>query len=101
MGNGCSERFNGKFREKGLNEEWFLDLDDAKTKIEAYRLHYDDERAPQCARAADTLSNASHVAILSTRPRPLPRDHLGIPSPFGQSGMRDLVSPRTSSSPPA
>jgi transposase InsO family protein len=32
--NAFIESFNGKFRDECLNQHWFLDLDDARTKIE-------------------------------------------------------------------
>ncbi len=38
------ESFNGKFRDECLNENWFLSLNDAKEKIEAYRLDYNGVR---------------------------------------------------------
>jgi hypothetical protein len=38
------ESFNGKFRDECLNENWFLSLDDAKRKIEAYRVDYNEVR---------------------------------------------------------
>ena len=39
MENGFIESFNGKFRDECLNENWFLDLADAREKIETWRLH--------------------------------------------------------------
>lgn len=42
--NGYVESFNGKFRDECLNNHWFLDLDDAKTKIEAWRRDYNEVR---------------------------------------------------------
>ena len=36
--------FNGKFRDECLNQHWFLDLDDARTKIEAWRIDYNEVR---------------------------------------------------------
>jgi putative transposase len=42
--NGYIESFNGKFRDECLNNHWFLDLDDAKTKIEAWRRDYNEVR---------------------------------------------------------
>lgn len=42
--NGHIESFNGKFRDECLNENWFLSLDDAKRKIEAYRVDYNEVR---------------------------------------------------------
>lgn len=42
--NAFVESFNGKFRDECLNEEIFLDLEDAKKKIELWRVHYNNER---------------------------------------------------------
>jgi hypothetical protein len=44
MENGFVESFSGKLRDECLNEEWFVDLDDAKRKIEAWRVSYNDDR---------------------------------------------------------
>jgi len=38
------ESFNGRFREECLNEHWFLSLEDAKGKIEAWRRYYNEDR---------------------------------------------------------
>ncbi len=38
------ESFNGKFRDECLNENWFISLDDARQKIEAYRVDYNEVR---------------------------------------------------------
>lgn len=38
------ESFNGRFRDECLNENWFLDLADAKRTIEAYRVDYNEAR---------------------------------------------------------
>ena len=38
------ESFNGKFRDECLNENWFTSTEDAKGKIEAWRLDYNRER---------------------------------------------------------
>ena len=37
MENGYVESFNGRFRDECLNENWFLDLADAREKIEQWR----------------------------------------------------------------
>jgi putative transposase len=42
------ESFNGKFRDECLNENWFVDLEDAKTKIETWRLDYNRVRPHSC-----------------------------------------------------
>jgi len=38
------ESFNGKFRDEFLSVNWFLDLDDARQKIEAWRREYNEVR---------------------------------------------------------
>lgn len=38
------ESFNGSFRDECLNVHWFLSLEDARQKIEAWRCEYNDER---------------------------------------------------------
>ena len=38
------ESFNGKFRDECLNENWFLDLADAREKIETWRCDYNQVR---------------------------------------------------------
>jgi putative transposase len=42
--NAYIESFNGKFRDECLNENWFISIDDARTKIEAYRVDYNEVR---------------------------------------------------------
>ena len=42
--NAFIESFNGKFRDECLNENWFLDLDDAREIIEAWRIDYNNRR---------------------------------------------------------
>ncbi len=42
--NAYVESFNGKFRDECLNEHWFLDLNDARTKIENWRVDYNEVR---------------------------------------------------------
>jgi hypothetical protein len=44
MENGFIESFNGKFRDECLNENWFLDLRDARQKIEDWRCDYNQVR---------------------------------------------------------
>ena len=44
--NAFIESFNGKFRDECLNENWFLDLDDAREIIEAWRIDYNIRHAP-------------------------------------------------------
>jgi len=42
--NGLIEAFNGRLREECLNENWFLSLEDAYEKVEAWRQQYNRER---------------------------------------------------------
>ena len=42
--NAFIESFNGKFRAECLNAHWFMTLDDARRKCEAWRRHYNEER---------------------------------------------------------
>jgi putative transposase len=44
MENGFIESFNGKFRDECLNENWFIDLADARQKIEEWRCDYNKAR---------------------------------------------------------
>lgn len=42
--NAYIESFNGKFRDECLNEELFLNLDEARKKIERWRKNYNEKR---------------------------------------------------------
>src|SRR6185437_14703299 len=42
--NAFIESFNARVRLECLNQHWFLDLDDARAKIELWRRHYNDVR---------------------------------------------------------
>ena len=42
--NALIEAFNARLRAECLNENWFLSLDDAREKIEAWRQHDNAER---------------------------------------------------------
>jgi putative transposase len=42
--NALVESFNGRLRDECLNTNWFLSLDDARRKIEAWRQHYNASR---------------------------------------------------------
>jgi putative transposase len=44
MENGYIESFNGKFRDECLNENWFVDLRDAREKIAAWKWDYNHVR---------------------------------------------------------
>ena len=38
------ESFNGRLRQECLNATWFISLDDARGKIEAWRQYYNESR---------------------------------------------------------
>lgn len=42
--NAMVESFNGRLRKECLNEHWFLSLEDARHKIEAWRSYYNEHR---------------------------------------------------------
>lgn len=44
MENGFVESFNGRFRDECLNEHWFLNMQDARDRIEQWRNEYNTER---------------------------------------------------------
>jgi putative transposase len=44
MDNGIIEAFNGRLRQECLNESWFLSLEDARQKVEAWRQDYNKNR---------------------------------------------------------
>jgi len=46
--NALIESFNGRLRAECLNENWFLSLEDALVKIEAWRIDY-NEHGPHSA----------------------------------------------------
>lgn len=51
--NAFIEAFNSRFRQECLNQHWFLSLEDARDKIEAWRRSYNSER-PHSALAYQT-----------------------------------------------
>ncbi len=42
--NASAESFNGKVRAECIDQNWFLTLDDARSKCEAFRREYNEER---------------------------------------------------------
>jgi putative transposase len=62
MQNGHVESFNGRFRDECLNANWFVNIMDAKQKIECWRREYNGER-PHSSLAYRTPSE--YAAICS------------------------------------
>jgi putative transposase len=44
MDNAHAEAFNARFRAECLNQHWFFDLEDARAKLEAWRIDYNEMR---------------------------------------------------------
>jgi putative transposase len=61
------ESFNGRFRDECLNENWFIDLADAREKIAEWRQDYSEvtEPSPSASKNAvpATLSDARGSSI--------------------------------------
>ena len=70
--NAYVESFNGKFRDECLNEHWFVNMVDAQTTIEAWRLDYNTVR-PHSSLDGRT---PNQFAQLSTGARRLPPPRL-------------------------
>jgi putative transposase len=65
--NAFIESFNGSFRDECLNVNWFLSLDDAKEKIEAWRRDYNDWRPHS---SLDNLTPNQYHKEQDSRERP-------------------------------
>jgi len=64
--NAFVESFNGSFRDECLNTHWFLSLEDAQEKIEAWRRDYNDWRPHS---ALDNLSPRQYLEEQSGQKR--------------------------------
>ena len=60
--NGIIEAFNGRLRQECLNENWFLSLEDARQKVEAWRQEYNKERPHGALGNVSPLEYASAMA---------------------------------------
>ncbi len=59
--NAFIEAFNSRFRQECLNEHWFLSLEDATDKVNAWRFHYNEERPHS---SLGYKSPAEHQALI-------------------------------------
>lgn len=74
MQNGHIESFNGRLRDECLNASWFLNLADAKRKIETWRLDYNADR-PHSSLAYRTPAEFAQVCSeLTSRMAATPPD---------------------------
>jgi putative transposase len=67
--NAYVESFNGKFRDECLNEHWFVNLVDAKTAIEAWRIDYNTVR-PHSSLGGRTPDQFAAISGGARGPRP-------------------------------
>lgn len=66
--NAMVESFDGRLRQECLNEHWFLSLADARSKIEAWRRFYNEERPPTVHWHGKALRNSPE----NTGPKRIP-----------------------------
>jgi putative transposase len=66
--NAFIESFNGSFRDECLNTNWFLSLEDAKEKIEAWRRDYNEYRPHS---SLDNLSPKQYLEKYQSQERPI------------------------------
>lgn len=63
--NPFSQSFNGSFRDECFNTHWFLSLDDARQKIESWRVDYNQFRTHS---SIDEVPPAEFVAQFTSPP---------------------------------
>lgn len=64
--NAYIESFNGKFRDECLNQHWFLNLDHAKSEIEAWRKDYNENRPHSSLRYKTPVEFAKEFGVKLT-----------------------------------
>ncbi len=64
--NAFIEAFNGRFRAECLNAHWFMSLEDARQKMEAWR-RYSNEERPHGA-----IGQKTPITLLSSHGTPSP-----------------------------
>ena len=79
--NAFIESFNSRFRQECLNEHWFLSLEDATEKIEAWRSHYNEQRPHS------SLGYQSPLEYLSGALPPNPGSLSLLEAPDGQGNQ--------------
>jgi hypothetical protein len=87
--NGFIENFNGRLRDELLNAELFLDINDARQKIEAWRRDYNGDRSHTGAHAPIQRAGPPLAAI--ARRCNLDRRYLGF---CPGSGVKIATRPR-------
>jgi len=67
--NGFVESFNGSLRDECLNVHWFETLEEAKAKIEAWRVEYNESRPHQALAELAPAEFAARARDLEQRAR--------------------------------
>lgn len=65
--NAYVESFNGRFRDECLNTHWFLSLEDAQSKIEAWRRDFNETRPHTSSGFMTPAEFASSVGVNPSR----------------------------------
>lgn len=63
--NAFIEAFNGRFRVECLNQHWFMSLEDARQKMEAWRRYYNEERPHGAIGQKAPITLLGHDGVLS------------------------------------
>ncbi len=64
--NAFVESFNGRLRDECLNTHWFLSLEDARAKIEAWRRDYNESRSHTSLGWLTPIEYAAATAVKAT-----------------------------------
>lgn len=80
MQNGRIESFNGRLREECLNLSWFQNLFDARRKIAAWQIEYNEERPHSILAYKTPKEFAAQAASFYTAEREA-RDSNAVPAP--------------------
>jgi putative transposase len=64
--NSFVESFNGSLRDECLNVHWFETIDEAKQKIESWRVDYNESRPHQALKDLTPAEFADQNRVLST-----------------------------------
>ena len=92
MQNGWVESFNGRLRDECLNANWFMTLNEAREKVEAWRLEYNEQRPHSSLGYRTPLEFAADVKAcseLTSRNSSFPP---GRPSPGLEVGSRTVLA---------
>jgi len=69
--NAFIESFNARLRIECLNAHWYMDMDDARNKIESWRLNYSEARPlSSLGNATPAEFAAQHIPSVPAKPVP-------------------------------